>query len=386
MKKLAYLAFPIFLLTLTSSCEDDLPEIVAPETPVVFGILNKTDSLHYVKITHSFGGNNNAIDVALIPDSSYYAQLDVKIEEWLPLSSDYSTMQKTRTWTLRDTILNGKAPGTFYGPAQKVYYFKTDAYDPANIPQDYDSDPTVALKQYAVYKLVAVANGGEYTINSETRLIEEFQILSPDANTALSFNATTTNLTSYTGGVFTIGYSDGTYSPAILNATTEIFFNEFYNGTPVEKSFSVNFGSQYTEGSIQTSFGLPGKAFYDKIKAAATNDPAIAKRQLSKIKISITGASKTLANYIKLGEPSSSFENGTDFFTNVTASDKRRVIGVFTSSNTISYTKVDWDPNYPILRAITNASVKALCIGPVTGNLLFCSDNPQDAAQSYFCQ
>lgn len=379
MKKLARLLFPLSLLVFVSGCEDDLPQVVVPETPVVFAILDKTDSLHYVKITHSFGGANNAIEVAQIPDSSYYSDIDVKIEEWLPLTSNYSNMQKTRTWTLRDTTLNGKAPGTFYGPAQKVYYFKTDAYNSSNIPQDFDPDLSVALKQPAVYKLVATVNGGEYTINSETRLVEEFSVLSPAPNVALGFCGSTTDPTAYNAGVFTAGFS------GIVSASVEVFFNEFYNGTPVEKSFSVNLGSK--EGtSGGASFELYGKTFYEKIKATATNDPAITKRQLSKIKVSFTGASKTLSDYIHLGEPTSSFEYGKDFFTNVTASDGRRVIGVFTSSYMKTYTKVDWDPDHPILRAITLASVKALCNGPITGSLLFCSDNPQDAGESFSCQ
>lgn len=385
MKKLAYLLFTLFLLAFTTGCEDDLPQVVVPETPVVFAILDKTDSLHYVKITHSFGGANNAMEVAQIPDSSYYSNIDVKVEEWLPLTSNYSNMQKTRTWTLRDTILNGKAPGTFYGPAQKVYYFKTEAYNSSNIPQDFDPDPSVALKQYAVYKLVATVNGGEYVINSETRLVEEFSVLTPGPNVALGFCASTTELTAYNPGVFTAGFSGGEFSPAIINASVQVFFNEFYNGTPVEKSFSVNLGSKDVTSSM-TSFDLYGKTFYEKIKATATNDPAITKRQLSKIKISFTGASKTLSDYIHLGQPTSSFEYGEDFFTNVTASDERRVIGIFTSSYMKTYTKADWDPDHPILRAITLASVKALCNGPITGDLHFCSDNPQDAAESFSCQ
>lgn len=385
MKKLTKLFSLSLLAFLAGSCEDDLPVMVVPETPIVFAILDKTDSLHYVKITHSFGGYNNAVEVAQIPDSSYYSELDVKVEEWLPLSSDYSTMQKTRTWTLRDTVLNGKAPGTFYGPAQKVYYFKTDAYDISSIPQDYDSDPTVALKQLALYRLVAVANGGEYTITSETRLLENFSIVSPGPNVALAFNISNNDFTTYSTGKVTVGYSTGDYSAGIVNASVSVFFDEYFNGTPVENSYTMDLGSQYTE-STQTIFGIPGKTFYEKLKAAATNDPTINKRQLSRIQVTVTAASKTLAYYIKLGAPNSSLEHGEDFYSNVKTSDGRRAIGVFASGLKQTYTKLDWNPNTPTYRAITNASVKALCNGPVTGNLLFCSDNPLDADESYSCQ
>ena len=72
-----FLQFSLYSILLTSlvliaSCEDDsnfAGEHV--ETPVLFGLLDKNDSLHYVKITRTFGGSNNSLEVALIEDSSY---------------------------------------------------------------------------------------------------------------------------------------------------------------------------------------------------------------------------------------------------------------------------------------------------------------------------
>ena len=89
------------------------------ETAVVYGLLDHSDSLHYVKITRAFIGPGNAVEIAQIEDSSYFNTVDATIEEL-----DGNNI--VRTWILRDTTIENKdTNGLFYAPNQKVYYFQT---------------------------------------------------------------------------------------------------------------------------------------------------------------------------------------------------------------------------------------------------------------------
>ncbi|TAF89039.1 MAG: hypothetical protein EAZ48_01940, partial [Flavobacteriia bacterium] len=58
-----------------SSCEEDIildGDFV--ETAVVYGLLDQADSIHMIKITRAFIGPGSALDIAQIPDSSYFEQ------------------------------------------------------------------------------------------------------------------------------------------------------------------------------------------------------------------------------------------------------------------------------------------------------------------------
>ena len=42
------------------------------ETAVVYGLLDQSDSVHYVKINRAFIGPGNSLEFAQIPDSNYF--------------------------------------------------------------------------------------------------------------------------------------------------------------------------------------------------------------------------------------------------------------------------------------------------------------------------
>jgi len=78
------------------------------ETAVVYGLLDQSDSLHYIKITRAFIGPGNAVNIAKIPDSSYFQNVDARIKEFV--GGDLK-----RTWILKDTVVSGKnSNGAFY--------------------------------------------------------------------------------------------------------------------------------------------------------------------------------------------------------------------------------------------------------------------------------
>lgn len=388
MKLLQFSFFSIILTSvlLVASCKDDIDfagEHV--ETPILIGLLDKNDSLHYVKLTRTFGGSNNSLEVAQIADSSYFQSAEIKIEEWASLPPN-NVFTKIRTWVLKDTILTTKAPGAFYSPNQKVYYFKTESYNGLNPPAVGDQNLNVALKDEATYKLIATINGGDIVVNAETQLVTGMAITAPSSNGNYAFVKMVNGLKQYNGA--TLKASVG--NAKVIDARLQVFFDEYFNGVPVQKSFiwKVNEanGSDITGSSI--SFSANGETFYNLIKQNCTNDPTITKRQLTSIRLLMTGGSNDLSKYILVNQPSSSLAQNKPTFTNLSRTDGGPVIGLFSSRMTNKQDKAKYNPSLPNQRAIDYVSMKELCSGPITGLLLFCSDNPIDVnnGESWACQ
>lgn len=386
-----FLQFSLYSIILSSfvfltSCEDDIDfagEHV--ETPVLFGLLDKNDSLHYVKITRTFGGYNNSLEVAQIEDSSYFQDVDIKVEEWASLPPN-NVFTKVRTWVLRDTILNNKIPGAFYSPSQKVYYFQTETYNISNQPAIGDANLNVALKDGATYKLIGTIDGGKIVVNGETKLVTGMSISQPSSAGSFSFVKTVNGVKEYNS--LSLKANNG--NAKVVDARIEFFFNEYFNGVPVQKSFTWKVGElNGTQLGVGTSnFVASGETFYTLVKQNCTNDATITKREMTSIRLTMTGGSEDLSKYILVNQPSSSLAQNKPSFTNLTRTDGGPVIGIFSSRSTNKQDKLKFNPSFPNQRALDPLSIEELCIGPITGLLLFCSDNPVDInnGESWICQ
>lgn len=386
-----FLQFSLYSIILTSlilitSCEDDIDfagEHV--ETPVLFGLLDKNDSLHYVKLTRTFGGSNNSLEVAQIEDSSYFQDAEIKIEEWASLPPN-NVSTKVRTWILRDTVLTTKVPGAFYSPNQKLYYFQTETFDISNQPAIGDPNPQVALKDEATYKLTATINGGQIVVNGETKLVTGMAITQPSAGAGYAFVKTLNGVKQYNS--LTLKANIG--NAKVVDARIQFFFNEYFNGVPVEKSFIWKVGELNGDqlSGTTSSFLANGETFYTLVKNNCTNDPTITKREMTSIRLLMTGGSEDLSKYILVNKPSSSLAQNKPSFTNLSRADGGPVIGIFSSRMTNKQDKLEFNPSFPNQRGLDYLSMKELCSGPITGLLLFCSDNPIDInnGEPWICQ
>ncbi|MNK24830.1 hypothetical protein D3C87_431450 [compost metagenome] len=388
MKFLQFSLYSILLASLvfTTSCEDDIDfSGDHVETPVLFGLLDKSDSLHYVKITRTFGGGNNSLQVAQIEDSSYFQDVDIVIEEWVPLGQT-NNPTLVRSWTLKDTVLTNKAPGAFYSPNQKVYYFKTNVFNPLNNPNPGDGNPMTALKQEATYRMTATVNGGQIVVKGETQLVSSMSITSPTSNGNYSFVKMVAGVKQY--NIPSLKVNTG--NSKVIDARLQFFFKEYFNGVPVEKSFVWKVGEmtgdQVSGGSA--SFAANGETFYRLVAQNCTNDATITKREMTSIRLIMTGGSEDLSKYILVNKPSSSLAQNKPSFTNLTRTDGGPVVGLFSSRMTNQMDKLKFNPSLPNQRALDILSLRELCIGPITGQFAFCSDNPIDInnGESWVCQ
>jgi len=363
MKILRLFPFIAILLSLgLTSCNEDIDfSGDNQKTAIVYGLLDQSDSIHYIKITRAFGGTNNSIDVALIPDSSYFPVMTATVSEEI-------NGQVTRSWVLDDTTLTNKVPGAFYSPEQKVYFFKTT--------------PTGPLLAQARYKLDINVNNGEFHVYGETELVKNLELSAPVGFASLSFANSNVAVNGYKTA--TISTNPGTSQ--VIDTRLEVFFNEYFSGVPVEKSFIWKLGElSGVDISNNSSFTANGETFYELVKQNVTNDLSINKRELTRIKIRITGGTEALSKYLIVNQPSSSLAQNKPSFTNLTASEGARAIGLFSARHTVVVEKLKWVNSTPYPRAIDANSIRELATGIITGGYAFCSDHPNDAVTSYYC-
>ena len=343
------------------SCKEDVDLIGEfTETAIIYGLLDKADSVHMIKINRAFIGPGNSLQIAQIPDSSYFKQVTATVTEVGGLN---------RVWTLQYTIVDNKDPnGVFYAPNQKLYYFETLTSQP--------------LDDNAKYILNVSVNNGEFEITGETNLVKGITSPLSSQNSRFTF---ADDPGEYVNTLIQVQ----TGNSAIVNTTITVNYNEYVGGVPTKNSFDWVVGEQESSATNLNeiiTFSANGETFYNLVKADCQGtNPLIDRRTLTSFTVKITGGSADFYNYILVNKPSSSLAQSKPTFTNLTATNGHPVIGIFSSRFTYSFQKDMIVGSSSFLRALDKKSTSELCIGPITGAFFFCSDHPGDNAETYNC-
>lgn len=380
IKKYLCLIFISLGLIVLNSCNEKI-ELIGDfvETAVVYGLLDQADSLHYIKINRAFIGPGNALEIAQIADSSYFTNVDATISEYL-------NGNLTRSWLLRDTILDNKDPnGVFYAPEQKVYYFKTMPTGFNGVIQTSTNPQMNSLNPQAIYKIDIVLNDGAFSVSGETELVRGITSAAATQNFNFKF---ADNPGEYTSTGITVSSTGNSF---VLNTQLKMAFYEWEGNTYSEKSFFWNLGEADVLPSSSKIFTANGETFYDLMKSNCTENSTITKRTFKGVTIKITGGAEELYNFIAVNKPSSGLAQSKPTYTNLTATNGKRVIGIFSSRQTVEiYHPFYVSPQQSFLRALDKKSTRELCEGPITGLYLFCSNHPGDIVvnqeESYACQ
>ncbi|WP_027418437.1 DUF4249 family protein [Crocinitomix catalasitica] len=310
------------------------------ETPVIFGLLDHLDSIHYIKITKAFLGDGDNLVYAKTPDSNYFKQVDAQIVE-------FDDGEETgRYWDLRDTIIKTKSTdGLFYAPEQKVYIFRAA-----------DLDPELE------YRLTGDINEGKLKINSTTTLISGFDI------------SNTVKLPTYK-----FRFANNSDDPDDrYNRAVKFDVYEGMNAKEYEVGYTIAWSEFYTDGSSSTFsayrkddiyqqtrpespsvfFALfNGEEFYKWVGETVPDDPKVERRTLDRIDINISVAHANLSQYIAVTKPVSSIAQVKPEFTNI-----ENGYGLFSSRIRFVKSAIELDLN----------SLEELCSGRYTATKLFC--------------
>lgn len=369
----------LLLLTFlgTQSCNEDITLTGNfEETAVVYGLIDKSDSVHMIKITRAFIGPGNSLNIAQIPDSNYFQNITATVTEKINGATG-------RSWTLLDTIVTNKeTDGVFYAPEQKVYAFYTNSIDNS-------SNPTfLPLNDNATYELHIVINTGTddaFEVFGSTEVVKEITTSTDSPNNQFKFAKNSNATGEYQNPSVVVSPGNS----AVVNTSLRIHYKEYMGTDSVLQEVKWKLGELEVSvpGSAKT-FPANGESFFQIIAAAcADGNSNVTRRNLEGITVEVVGGSIDLYNYILVNQPSSSIAQNKPTFTNLTATNDHPVIGIFSSRYTYRVYHPMVHPSSQNIRVIDRTSTMELCIGPITGSYLFCSQQPLDILtnQSYAC-
>ena len=341
----------LLLLTCAATvvgCSTDL-DINAPykENTVVYSLLNMRDTIHYVKINKAFLGEGNAFDYAQVQDSNEYRNEDIT----RAMVFRKTNGQRVDSFPLRDTLVAGRDPGLFYGPVQKMYYFREN--NVYSLPQ---STIPVHLEQNSIYELELDIRGTR--ISAFAPIVNDFSIFPTIQSPTVDVNLIST-VSGY--GSYEVRWTSNKDGKRYA-AQYRFNYTEMRGTEATEKSITQFIGSRVATNS-QTSpqpmaVIIDGELFYSSLAAAIPNDPTVTKRIFTGVDFLISVANDEFHTFLSLSEPVSGIVEDRPAYSNVEGG-----YGVFASR----YTKD------VIGKKLNGASLNELINGQYTGPLRFCS-------------
>ncbi len=316
--------FPV----LFSGCSTDVATLASyKQIPVVYGLLNVSDTVQWIRINKAYLGEGNALVMAQQPDSINYADvLDVTIEE-------YNGHNLLRTLNLQRDSGVLKDAGQF-----------------ANVPNIlYRTNFGEKIFSKNSYRLKIMNRQTDSIATSETTVVDSISIFSPSNAAAINFAGPfpyTVRWNSVPEGflyelIIRFHYTD-------INTST---------GDSTEKFIDWKHPtiSNSTGGSSEFTIDIDGQNFY--IYAASQLEPiAGIKRSAGKLDFNFTVAGKEYRNYVEVNQPPTGINQSIPLYTNIQGG-----IGIFSSRLTQSVKN----------RSLTGASLDSLKFGSHTGHLGF---------------
>lgn len=261
MKKIIQSLLLISSITSLMACNDKL-KIAAPykNITVVYGLLNKADTAHYIRIQKAYmDENQSAIEMAKVSDSNFYRSLNVVIKEYTSGGSLVTTIPLIKV----DLANEGypKDSGAFFETPNYAYKFKyplnsdytyrlvitnteTGNVDSSftNIVNDADS---------SAFGVVEWRNGASQRINFPKVLRD---------NGKLDETNYSTNIPANVGVVELIIRFNWTDSNIVTKKSTRRFAD--FTG------FSPASGKEYVPGDKNLLLATQNKNYYDFLKSA----------------------------------------------------------------------------------------------------------------------
>lgn len=336
------MVFPLLLLFTKCSTDFDI-NADWKDIAVVYGIIDHSDSVQYIKINKAFLGNKDAYIMAQESDSLFYPDTEVFLEPLNDTSHLYDNYGNIERIKLEETLDIQKDSGIFAYDYNKIFY-TTETLDPQNN-----------------YRLLIKIPGKE-NISATTSLVDDLNITNPNSSYSKVGFATTTDFLSYKveWHAHPIGELYGLmlrfhYREITPDDVATDKYIDWYQVT--KRKFHDN---------EKMEMEIDGSAFYSFV--ASNIDPGIegTKRKALGIDFIFTVAGKELALYIEVNGPSEGIVQERPSFSNISNG-----LGVFSSR----FTK----------------TVPLVELSSLTENMLSCSDITKhlhfaDFNNNYDCQ
>ncbi len=290
----------LFLLTgiilALASCETKV-NINAPwkDITVVYGLLNQTDTLHYIKVNKAFLGDESVYEMAQHSDSFNYHQVQVQLKK-VSLANN-SVVQ---IFHFTDTVVD-KQPGIFATDNNKVYYYRGKILTANESPKDYRFD------------LVVYVVDRNKTVTASTQLLSDVNILNPPYSDYVNIDFTAPS-------PYKVRWKT---SPGARLFQLKVRFH-YYEITPndtTEKTIDMDFAQKTSinsTGGQELSNGIALNGFLNFLKHHIPVDPNVT-RVVKKeaLDFFVYSGSEDLYKYMQISSPSNSIVQDKPFFTNI---------------------------------------------------------------------
>ena len=326
LKKIKFIivVFIILFVTLVQCKNDFKVNEDWSDISVVYGLISSKDTVHYIRLSKAFLGEQDAYQMAQVSDSLYYKNAIVYIEEDGTSNKIYfskdSTIQKDSGIFAYDT---------------NIYY---KAISPLSINPD------------AKYKLNIFTNGK--TITSETSLLQFF-IIEPLPPNSVSLYQSDKGLT-----------VKWTSQPnaRIFETKVKFYYYEITSTDTTKKYIDIKLATQTTLsilGNENMEALLTGGTFLTTVGNKVPNNTNVLKRVVAhaSIEVTISVGSDDLYTYMQVNQPSTGIVSERPVFSNISNG-----LGLFTSK---------YETILPTKPSLNKRTLDSLADGQFTKNLKF---------------
>ncbi len=329
MKKIL-LSLGLSFALVFSSCNNELDVLTDyTETMVVFGLLNPTDTVQYIKVNKAFLGENDALVMSGFFDSSNYVNNELIVKLHKIVNGNI-----TQTVSLIKETLVPKPVGVFSSPLQ--YLYKT------NLP---------ILQDGSEYKIDITNTVSGLSVTSKTKIVQNFFITNPTSSQTVNFISPVP---------FKIKWTS-TNEGRLYDVVLRINYKETYVADPSQvafKAIDMPLGNQrstsLTGGEVMT-IDFEGESFY---RFAGNNifvNPSVNRNFLS-IDFVFTVAGEDFSTYMDVTQSGINSFQTVPVYSNINGG-----IGLFSSRFTKKVFNIQLNP----------VSLDTLKNGQFTGDLGF---------------
>ena len=322
-KRSVFFLLSLAISTLLSSCDNSL-EILDDykETPIVYGLLNKNDTIHYVRLQKGFLGEGNALLMAQYADSIYYDTSEVEVTIYSLING-----QQKDTILLKPTFDKEKEEGLFTDAKHRLYQL----FLQERVNGSINLKPYFKLKTDAEYRFELKNKKSGLTSFASTNLVESInqQSLFPSAKINLASD--------YPYNIKIGSAKNGKVYGLIMRFKYKEFKPGATAGTDkyVDYYFE-NILSTNTNGGQSLTFLIDGSSFFSYLKQRIPKDNSVT-RPIGFVAADFifTVGTPDLYNYIQVNAPGNTVNYIPDY-TNLSNGK-----GIFTSrwSSTVSNIK-----------------------------------------------
>ena len=307
MKKLSALLLILTGLILFNGCSNDVDINASYELiTVVYGLLDPNEDTTYLKINKAFLGEDNALIMAQIPDSSEFIEkLDVRI--WPDDNPD-------NVYHFDTITITNKEDGIFYNPNQIIYY---SAFNP---------EPDKKYKLRILYK--------QNEITSECTTIAKFvssDISKPGFAKAIGFDYDLIN---------PVRWNKKDNAPR-YDVTIRFHYKEIWEGSSdtVYRFIDWHNAIKKATSSPEVESLYNGSVFFSALNfyvpyEDASQEAKVMHRYTGNTDFIVEAGGTTLNTYMEVNEPSNSIVQDRPEYTNI-----ENGIGIFSSRSRAVKTK-----------------------------------------------